>query len=368
MLFRTRTGSHKFTTVSFGGLSQQKDSQRGMALLIVVFVIALCSIIVVNLSQSAFREARISNASVKRIQAEYLLKSAINFARVLLSKDASQDVDSSGDVWAGFSKGQAIPVPEILGINEPGLNIEIEIQAEDQRFPIRALLTGAGGASARVDIKWRNACVKLFKELGFDEDTEEADHTKLFPGRHFNSEELVTLLIDYMDFDSESYSAEDGDFIDGFEGDLPEGSFVNTPIKRIGELATIPGFTPARLRKLYPFITVFESGKININLAPPQIIKSLSDDLDDEALAEILNIRASEEPFSPQSLGPTLRNIIGEDNYNDVANMLKTNSGWFQILAKVQYGPTTYFMRAFVSKKQSAESGELPAIKSVELF
>ncbi|MDZ4786647.1 MAG: type II secretion system protein GspK [bacterium] len=348
--------------------NQLPKNELGVALIIVLLVIALGSILVINLTQSTYRDALLNNASVKRLQAEYLLKSTINFARILIAQDASPDLDSPKDSWAQFSKGQAIPVPELLGINEPGLNIEIEIQAEDNKLPIRALISGDGpsGIVGENEKKWRDATVRLFEKLGFDDDEKEIDHTKTFPNKHFDSKELVALLIDFMDHDSDSY--EDPEFSRGFEGDLAPDFFPNVRLKRIGELVTVPGFTPARLRKLTPLITVFENSRININLSPPIILESLNEEIDSTASKAIMEKRASEDPFSTQNLNSDLIDIIGSDAKNYVATMIKVNSGWFQILAKVDYGTTTYFMRTFVSRNLSREPGALPQIKSVELF
>ncbi len=342
--------------------------EPGIALLIVVFVIALCSIIVVNLTQSTYRDSRLNNASVKRLQAEYLLKSTINFARLILAQDASPDLDSPQDLWATFSKGQAIPVPELLGINEPGLFVEVEIQAEDQKFPLRALLSGDGqtGVVGDTERKWRDAAVRLFRSLGFDDDEKEVDQTKLFPGKHFKSDELVAMLIDYMDFDNESYA--DSGFVGGFESELPKDTLANARVKRIGELATVPGFTPARLRKLTPLITVFENSRININLASSTILQSLHIDIGKPEVQAIIERRESEDPFSTQNLDAELTAIVGAQPKQDIASMIKVNSGWFQILAKVDYGTTTYFMRTYVSRNQTKQDGGLPIIKSVELF
>jgi len=363
---RTRTGLED-TARNTPSQSRYKHtgSEEGVALLIVVFIVALCSILVVNLTQSSYREGRINNAAAKRIQAEYLLKSTINFARVLISNDESPETDAPADKWATFAKGQAIPVPEAMGINVPGLNIEIEIQPEDQKFPIRALLTGPG-AGGQVDIKWRDACVRLFRQLGFDDDLNEVDHTKTFPGKHFTSAELVALLIDYMDFDNDTYDP--GDFPAGIEGDLPPNTFSNSQLKRIGELQTIPGFTPARLRKLFPFITVFENNKVNVNFASPILLKAISEDIDDSTVAAIDQFRNSEDGFTPQNLSTEMAAIIGQEGYDQIASMLKVGSSWFQIIAKVYYGETTYFMRAYVSEGGSGGGDGLPVIRSVELF
>jgi len=343
-------------------------SESGIALIIVLFVITLCTILVVNLTQSTYRDSRLNNASVKRLQAEYLLKSTINFARILIAQDASPDVDAPLDLWAQFSKGQAIPVPELLGINEPGLNIEIEIQAEDHKLPIRALISGDGptGVVGENEKKWRDTTVRLFRSLGFDDDIKEVDHTKTLPGKHLNSEEMVSMLIDYMDYDSESYA--DPDFAQGFEDNFPPNFFQNSRLKRVGELVTVPGFTPARMRKLSPLITVFENSRININLAPPIILEALHLDIGKPEIQNIIQLRDSDEPFSNQNLDAALTAIVGADVKQQIATMIKVNSGWFQILAKVDYGTTTYFMRTFVSRNLSSEAGALPLIKSIEMF
>jgi type II secretory pathway component PulK len=45
--------------------------------------------------------------------------------------------------------------------------------------------------------------------------------------------------------------------------------------------------------------------------------------------------------------------------------MTTVESKWFQVLAKIDYQTSTYFMRAYISRNKS---GELPEIRSIELF
>lgn len=328
----------------------------------VLFIVALCSIIVINLTYSSYLESRLSNASIKSLQAEYLLKSTINFARILVKEDTSPQVDGPADIWAKFSLGQAIPVSEYLGITEPGLNIEIEIQAEEAKIPLRGILTG-DSASAKVNKKWRDAVMRYFQSLNFDQDGQK-DHTNTFPNRVFNAEELVAVLVDYMDKDSDSY--QDDDFTPGVEGSLEADFFPNRRIRRIGELQTIPGFTPLRMRQLTPTTTVFRNNRININLANANIIKSLHEDITDAEVELIEEFRNREEPFNNQNLRTELTNILGEEVYNDISSMITVKSRWFQVTAKVDYGTTSYFMRSYISR--SNDPNELPRIRSVELF
>ncbi|MBN8549576.1 MAG: general secretion pathway protein GspK [Deltaproteobacteria bacterium] len=329
-----------------------------MALILVVFVVALASILVLNLAYSTFMGSRVSVMVEHSMQAEYLLKSAVNFARVLIKEDTSPE-DAYQDLWGKFSGGSPIPL-DLLGIKQPNMQIELEIRPEESKVPLRAMVPIAGGEP---DLKWRGVMTRLFRNLGFDDDQEE-DQTGLFPGRHFSSEELVANLIDYMDQDKESYNP--GDFASGIESDLPPDTFPNSRINRVGEIKVIPGFTPARIRKLEPLVTVFGNSRINVNLAPAVVIKSLSDDISDAEVEAMLAFRKSDDgPFTFENQKEKLGEMIGEPQYDKINTMISVESRWFQVLSKVDYGTSTYFMRAFLSKQGN---GELPQIRSVELF
>ncbi|MCB0339049.1 MAG: type II secretion system minor pseudopilin GspK [Bdellovibrionales bacterium] len=346
---------YNLTRTSFFYTQKQ---ERGLALLLALFIVALASIIVVNLTYSSFLGARLNDATAKGLQAEYLLKSTVNVARAIIKEDTSPE-DTLQDSWGLFVNSQAVPA-EMLGINEPNVSIELEISPENSSFPLRSLLQSTRGP---VEPKWRDATVRLFQLLGFDEDGQE-DQTGLFPGRVFTSEELVSVLIDAMDSDSDSYPG-DAQSPPGIEGELAENPFTNSLLKRVGELVNVPGFTPARMRKLSPLATVFDGGRVNINLAPPIVLKSLHEDIGDAEVDAIMALR-KETPFDDVNRRTELSNIIGSDVYEDISTMIDVKSRWFRILAKVDYGSATYFMRAYVSK--SSEEGELPVIRSVELF
>jgi type II secretory pathway component PulK len=314
--------------------------------------------LVLNLAYSTFMGSRINVMVEHSTQAEYFLKSAVNFARVLIKEDVTAE-DGFQDIWGKFSNGAPVPL-ELLGIQQPNMRIELEIRPEESKVPLRTLVPIAGGEP---DLKWRGVLARLFHNLGFDDDQEE-DQTGYFQGRHFTSEELVANLIDYMDQDKESYSP--GDFASGIEAELPEDTFPNARINRVGELKVIPGFTPARIRKLEPLVTVFGNSRINMNLAPAVVIKSLSEDINDQEIESITAFRKSEEgPFTFENQKEKLGEMIGESLYDRINTMISVESRWFQVLAKVDYGTSTYFMRAFLSKEAS---GELPQIRSVEIF
>lgn len=337
--------------------AKETRSEHGIAMMLAIFILVLLSILVVDLTYSTYINGRINKAAQNSLKAEFLLKSTVSVARAMIK---SEPLPDGSYIWDPFVAGQAVP-GDMLGLSDPGISIAMEITPEESKFPIRAVLSGDNSNS--VNVKWRDALLRLFQSLGFDDDGE-LDHTGLFKGQHLKSDELVSLLIDYMDADNSSYSADD--FIRGFEDDgrIPEGYFPNLRIKRVGELQNIPGFTPARMRKLQPLLTVFGSERVNVNYASAVVLRSLHIDLG-AAEAEALILFRKGTKFTDSNKNTELNNILGESVYQQVLTMLDINSRWYQVLAKIDYGTSSFFARAFLSQN---EAKELPIVRSFELF
>lgn len=331
-----------------------------MALILVLFIVALSSVLVVNFTYTANLEARSHLQTQRSLEAEYLLKSALNFARALIYSDATPRVDAMQDAWAFFANGAQVPA-QFLDIQNPGVSVGLEIRPEDSKIPIRDVVS---------EPKRRPMLVALFRELGFDEDGEQ-DQTGLMPGRVMNSIDLVAALIDYMDPDGESFR--EGEY-NGIESELPKDHFPNKQILRLGELASIPGFTPNRLRKLTPFIRTRGRYRININLAPKVVLRSIEEDLTADEMTEsevqaIIDYRSGEGdgPFGENSanLRQELSDLIGQDLADKIYWTFASDSTYFQVIAKIDYGNAAYFMRAYLSQEGEKE---IPAIESLEFY
>ncbi|MCB0355164.1 MAG: type II secretion system minor pseudopilin GspK [Bdellovibrionales bacterium] len=345
------------TRLLFGKRAKKFNREQGVALVITLLVVALATILVTQMTYTTSLDSQ-TNAMVEdSLQAEYLLKSAINFGRALLKEDESPE-DAPQDTWALFRDGLELPLDQ-LGIQQRGIKIELEIRPEESKLPLRAVLSGT-----RVNKRWRDCFVRLFRELGFEDDEEE-DQSGLFNGRVFGPEELVANLIDYQDQDTTRY--EDDDFVSGIEDQIPEGLFANRVVRRVAELNDIPGFTPRRVRQLTPFVTAYGSSRrVNINLAPAVVLRSLHDEIGDSEADAIVSFRSSDEgPFDSTNQRTKLSEIVGDSVYNELASMIGVRSNWFQLLAKTDYGNSSSFMRAFVSQ---GELGELPVIRVLEIF
>lgn len=334
-------------------------SQRGIALILVLFIVALATILVVSLAYSTYLSSRANLVTERGLQAEYLLKSTLNLARLLIKNDKTSE-DSKKDPWGMFAEGHEVPI-SILGINEPNLKVELQIRPEESKLSLAKLVLGGSLGPA----EWRDALVRLFQLLNFDND-KETPQSGPFKGRSFSSAELVANLIDYMDPDIKSF--DDPNFgARGIEGELPEGTFQNSPINRVGELNSIPGFTPARVQKLLPFVTVV-GNRVNLNLAPPLLLKALNASMGDAEVRRIIEFRDSDKgPFDSLNKYSELPNLIGSASYDDIKDLVDVTCAYFEVIAKVDYGTTSYYLRAIISKTSST-GGALPDVQSMELY
>lgn len=335
-------------------------SEAGVALFLVVAVIALTSIVVLNLTYTTTLENR-SNRSVEQaLQAEYLLKSALNLARTLIHFDQTPNIDGKQDIWADgilpFTSGATIP-NQLLGVTDPGVRIQMMIQPVDSKIPIQH----PGGV-------FRDVLQRLFDELGFDNDGE-VDHTGLMPGKILDSKEMVAALIDYIDNETPPVSY-NKDGYQGIESQLGDKSPCRNDgkIRRVGELTVIPGYTPARMQLISKYTRVRGSQKININLAPEIVLRVLDPDLTEPEIESILAYRETNS-FGDQyaQLADDLKanTSVSQSNQTKLVNFLDMNSSYFYVIAKVEYSSSAFFMIAYVTQ---GTASELPKVDSIEFL
>lgn len=333
------------------------NSERGVALILVIFIVALCTIIVSELARTTYLSARSNIAVEHSLQAEYLLKSAVNISRLLIKagKNGVGAVFSPQDPAGKFADGLPIP-PELLGLSEPNIKLELEIRPEESKIPINELVI----SGEQRGLLWRPVLVNLFTSLGFDRDQKQVDQSGLFPGKVFNAQEMVANVIDYIDPDKVAY--ERADFAKGVEDKIPEDYFPNRRIERMDELAAIPGFTPKRLQLMRPFVTTL-GNQVNVNFAPREVLRALSSNITDAQIdAIIARQRSKDGPFNSLS---EFGEMVDASVFSEVQNLLTLTSRFSQVIAKVDYGTSTYFVRAYLEPYQGKE---LPRVKSVEFF
>jgi type II secretory pathway component PulK len=217
--------------------------------------------------------------------------------------------------------------------------------------------------SNQVKTDWRDILIRLFQQLGFDNpDPINTDaEGRALP----DSKQLVVNLIDYLDSDEESFPA-DGILPQGIEGELPNGQkFRNsgTIDSLANELTSIPGFSPARVQKLLPFISKNRFTDINVNAAPLEVLASV---LSDPTRAQ--SIVQCRDPFQGgmpiQDPQQELQTRCGITDLN--LSKFRGQGQWFEVIAKVEYGTAVFMASGELST--NGRTGRPPKITSFQVY
>lgn len=331
-----------------------------MALIMIVFMIALASAILVSLTDSTYVAMRLNGAAEQRIKAEYILKSAVNVAQVLIKSDITTFDDPTQDAWMIFADGREIP-GDILAIPEPNIRVSLLITSANAKIPILKIYSTSGG----VEQNWKAIILRLFVQLGFDQPIpmNQAPDGSPLP----EAKQLVANLIDYLDTDEDNFP---GDTLvsPGIEETLPNGQkFPNSGAmdSLANELPSIPGFSAGRIQRLLPYVTTIRTSRINVNAAPIEILSAVL--TDPSGAASIEQCRNPASGGTPIQSPSTDLSGSGRCAVNDTNTTLFAGQGeWYEVIAKVEYGTAMFMASAVLDNKSGG--GRLPKIDSFQMY
>jgi general secretion pathway protein K len=241
-----------------------RKGERGMALLLVLMVVALLTTLLVEFAFSTLVDLRLTETFRDSTQAYYLAKGGINAGTMLLREDHNR-YDSLDEAWhQGIS-------------NYPVGHGSVSIQISDLggKLAVNRLVEGNNPQTVMVDRFYR-----FFSTVGLDRQADPA--------------ELTAALIDWLDSGDETYRElrVDGRVIPvaGAEAAYYRGlprpyACKNGKLHTLDELALVKGFTPEVLRLVTPHLAVNGEEAININTASVAVLMTL-DPLIDRPLAE----------------------------------------------------------------------------------
>lgn len=332
-------------------------SQRGVALILVMFIVALATILVVHLTSATYLSSRASQFVQGSIEAEYLLKTVVNYGRALLRHDNTLE-DSSKDSWGKFMNGASVD-GSLIGLPANSVRLHLQIRPVESKINV-ANICPSGGQPGALEKPWLEILRRLFEKLGFNLDAQE-DETGLFPGRVFTGDEMISNLVDYIDGNPDSW--QDPDFPQGIESDLPKDTFSKKEIKQLNELSLVPGFTRLRVQKLLPYITTLGKRKVNINVAPALVLTVLSQDMNESIAQQVLDFREA-TPFDGISRLTQMQQVFGPSIASEIDPLTDVGGDWFEIIGKAEYATASYFIRAIVE----GDAPNFPEIESIELY
>jgi len=295
-----------------------RPRQRGVALITAVLIVALATILAVNVAFKGVLDQRRSANLFGTDQAFEIALGAEALAAEGLRRDAQEtQTDHLGETWA---KPVILPIDEGIG------TVEGRLEDMQGRFNLNNLIFPDGTTNPDA--------VKQFERIlvmaGIEAD-------------------WATAMADWIDEDTDPgfpNGAEDTTYT----GQNPPHLAANMPITRPSEIMQLPGFTADRYAKIKPYIAALPVGtKLNVCTAPGIVLDALS-----EAERQFsLNPDYLNEQRKAVGCFPKLTDLqatLGQADYDKVKNSLAETSSYFGATVWVTIGTTEFTLYSLLAR------------------
>ena len=252
----------------------------------------------------------ISNKNLERTEGlkDYVVSyhaavSAVKIALNFLRND-NNGFDGVGDDWA-----------KPIYYNYRGISISMRISDECGKLNVNRILQP----------RYYNVAKRLFERLGY-------------------SQELLDSLKDWIDRDNlpSDYGVED--YYYESLGYRPS----NAPLKSLGEIYYVKGFSEKSVKKLLNYLTVYGSGKINVNSASKELLLSLSERMSEGIADSIIESR-------PIKRLEDLKEFMDRELYYEILPLITNRCDYFEIVVTASYGDFTSTVKAFTDRRHILE-------------
>jgi type II secretory pathway component PulK len=342
---------------------------RGIALIIVLAIVAILSVLVIEFSYSVWVDMYLSANYLSRTQAIEAAKAGVEYAIYVLRRDEDTNLDWLGEPWAQpleITIGELVPPPdpeeedeladwyeEVSGrttdrLVEPrvGGTARVLITDEERRFGVNSLV----GAYAPY---FTGRLERLIDELNV-------------PYANVNGSELVEQMVDWTDDD------DDGSWEYVYETLTDPYMAMNRPFTSVHELRLLADMTDALLYGTVPypdvepgygsdnddtdwvdyenrlgpddayglisFVHCQQAIKVNVNTAPREVLTAF---FDDSIVADEIMAERQERPFSDTGeesrLGMLVKELGGEYDSLKHGRCLDVRSQFFRIESIGEY-------------------------------
>ena len=277
------------------------SSQRGIALLTILVMVALATILAATIAKRQTNTAENTGYLMRQDQSLLYAKSAEAFFSELLIQDSDNggNIDHLQENWA--KPMPAFPV-------EDGF-VSGRLLDESGKFNLNNLLKADGS----VDDSARRWFEKLLQRVGLPA-------------------ELSQAVIDWQDADDETTGAM-GAESNSYQGLDPSYLASNTKFHQVEELKLVRGFEGKNYDLIAPYVTALpEATKINMNTAAPLLLASIDPKLDVKTLEQELKAKQAELTYfnSVEDLWKlNAFSGIEPQNKTDAAAWLDSKSNYF---------------------------------------
>jgi general secretion pathway protein K len=288
---------------------------KGVALILTILVVSLIVALTLQFNTSMRTNLHAAANLSDGIKLNCIARSGFNGALAVLYDDAfSGNVDTLRENWA-----QARAFSEILGSLFEDGRFLVEIMDLSGRIQINQLVDRDGNYN---DTQ-KDLLLRFLGSPEFGLDQEEPEN-------------IVDAIKDWIDPDSEvtRFGAEHT-YYQTLESPYP---CKNKPLEFTEELLLVRGIT----RELFYgtgespgisyFLSTYGDGRININTAPPLVLRALSDQIDQDLIEEMVGYRADEDNDLSDIVW--YKNVPGMGDITIPSILLTTSSTYFEIISE----------------------------------
>jgi len=293
-----------------------KHTQRGVALITVLLIVAMATTVAAFMAQQqGFWQHEFENGR-DRAQARRIAQAGVDWARAVLADDrVSNEYDHPREMWA--MKLPAIPVEggEVLGsiVDQQGL------------FNLNNLVSN--GVVSPADLA---RLQRLFSILGLPP-------------------ELAFTLADWMDADSVPVAT--GGAEDGYYLNLPKPyRAANRPLVELSELLWVQGYDAQTIKRLSGFVTVLplqERTPVNVNFATAEVLSAVMQGLTLQDARQIVAGR-KDHPFKTVA---EFTQKLPAGVVRDVSAGLSVNSQYFLVEGHAVQGQAEFSAQALLIRQ-----------------
>jgi len=314
---------------------------NGIALVMVLWVLTLLSIVALEFSYAMRTEVAICGNYKDEIKGYFMARAGVERAILEITRStyAPLKVLESGETKfeeAGILKGES---PEMESETEiwKADSTPYEVSFRDGRYKVSI---EDEGAKLNLNYATGDMLRQLLSNIEMPE----------VPSEDGNIIDIIAdSILDWRDED-------DLHRLNGAEDDyynsLPEPyDCKDGPFDAVEELLLVRGITPEIYSELARYVTIYGRGKINLNTAPKEVLKSIPGI--DDVLAEVIVEQCKEKKFLTLE---ELRPLLGEGPYLTLRNYITVSPlGFYTIksIGQVEGSPITPAVKAVVQLEGS---------------
>ena len=243
-------------------------SMHGSVLLYVVWAVLLLSVFATSVASQVVAAINLSDRLADQLQSSYITHAAVSFLTRALAADRTQAVDGLHEMWSDN--------PAVFSTHElAGGTFTVMHRAPDSDEPRYGMVDEDGKLS--LNAAPAAVLAGLMEAVGGLREQE--------------AQEVAVAIEDWRDTD-------DVERPDGAESiyyrSLRDGyDCKNGPLENVEELLLIRGVTPDVYERVRPYVTVYGSGRLNLNTASTPVLQALG--LSAEGIEGFTQYRAGED-------------------------------------------------------------------------